>query len=419
MMEATELFVPEINTIIEFAQSRGSFISNDSYLRLNEIYEIFSCIKPGEDDEKRHIWIEVLRGPISAFGDYEEYRESGEVETFEEFEQLWKDYYHEETNWYRLDTTRYQNELFFYLDGKLICSIRQDDPPVKVPVFDSDYFYRFTDWLLRKVAGEIDKLKKDETAYNQFIEQNLSWSKRFGKIKRRDYWDIQGDETIRPDKNIGDESIEKLKIVVEKTKSQDIPLLEKMTAGEFFRICEICYNANSYFRNSQLQSTPKEKYLKMADGRDGGLRELEENSQSAFQEWYHSSVWLVGHPWEICRGGNSTHISLYISEVQGKWKVRLAGSSIVRVEETVKMAVALYNNSVPFELSDAENILPMVTGNDYIGIVPESIFPRYCHGLFPKEDQIIDFMNLGYDKNKTSKIVKKAYWYPLERIVLA
>ena len=418
-MDTTELFVPEINTIIEFAQSKGSFISNDSYLRLKEVYEIFSCIKPGEDDEKRHIWIEVLRGPISVFGDYEEYRESGEVETFEEFEQLWKDYYPEESNWYRLDTAKYQNELFFYLDGKLICSIRRDDPPAKVPDIDSDYFDRFTDWLLRKVVSETGELKKDEAAYNQFIEQSLPWSKRFGKIKRRDYWDIQSDEVVRLDKNLGDESIEKLKIVVEKTKSQDIPLLEKMTAGEFFRICEICYDANSYFRNSQLQLTPKEKYLEMADGRDGGLRELEEDSPSVFQAWYHNSVWLGGHPWEICRGGNSTHISLYISDIQGKWKVLLAGSSIVRVEETVKMAVALYDNGVPFELSDAENILRMVTGNDFIGIVPDNILPRYCHGLFPKEDQIIDFMNLEYDKNKTSKIAGKTHWYPLEWIALA
>jgi hypothetical protein len=157
----------------------------------------------------------------------------------------------------------------------------------------------------------------------------------------------------------------------------------------------------------------------MADGRDGGLRELEEDSPTAFQGWYHSSAGLGSHPWEICRGGNSTHVSIYISDMKGKWKVRLAGSSIVRVQETVKMAVALYDNNVPFELSDAENILRMVTGNDFIGIVPEYIFPRYCHRFFPKEDQIIDFMNLGYDKDKTSKMVEKTYWYPLERIALA
>lgn len=418
-MDATELFVPEINAMIEHAHFESSHVSNDSYLKLKEVYKIFSCIKPGENDENRHTWFEISRGPISAFGDYDEYKESGEVETPEEFEQLWKDYYPEETTWYRFDIAKYQNELFFHLDGKLICSIREDEPPGKAPVFDPDYFDRFADWLLRKVVSETDKLKKDEAAYNNYIQQNLSWSKRFGRIKRKDYWEIQGDETIRPDKNLSDESIEKLEIVVEKTKNQDIPLLEKMTAGEFFRICEICYDANSYFRNSQIQLTPKEKYLQTSDGRDGGLRELAENSPLAFYEWYHSSAWLGGHPWEICRGGNSTHISLYISDVQSKWKVRLAGSSLVRVEETVRMAVALYDNSVPFELSDAEDILRMVTGNDYIGIVPQYIFPRYCYRFFPKEDQIIDFMNLGYDKEKTGKIVEKTYWNPLEWIALA
>ena len=417
-MNATELFVPEINAIIERAHFESSLVSNDSYLKLKEIYKIFSCIKPGADDENRHTWVEISRGPISAFGDYDEHKESGEVETPEEFEQLWKDYYPEKTTWYRFDTAKFQSELFFHLDGKLIVSIREDEPPGKAPVFEPDYFDRFADWLLRKVVSETDKLKNDEAAYNRYIQQNLSWSKRFGRIKRKDYWEIQGDEAIRPNKDLDDDSLEKLKIVVEKTKNQDIPLIEKMTAGEFLRICEICYDANSYFKNSQAQLTPKEKYLQMADGRDGGLRELAEDSPLAFYEWYHSSVWAGGHPWEICRGGNSTHISLYISNAQGKWKVRLAGSSIVRVEETVKMAVALYDNSIPFELSDAEEILRMVTGNDHIGIVPEYIFPRYCHRFFPKEDQIIDFMNLGYDKETTGKIVEKTYWYPLEGIVL-
>jgi hypothetical protein len=58
----------------------------------------------------------------------------------------------------------------------------------------------------------------------------------------------------------------------------------------------------------------------------------------------------------------------------------------------------------------------MVTGTNFIGIVPDSVFPRYCHCLFPKEDRIIDFMNLGSDKEIVPAIVKKAYWYPLNRI---
>ena len=152
----------------------------------------------------------------------------------------------------------------------------------------------------------------------------------------------------------------------------------------------------------------------MADGRDAGLRNIEGNAQRAVHAWYHSGERLGAHPWEICRGGNSTHISLFATNTENKWYLRLAGSSIVRVEETVKMAIVLYDKNIPFTLSEAEAILQMITGNDYIGIVPDYIFPRYCHGLFPKEDKIIDFMNLGMEEDEA--IISKIYWYPLKKI---
>jgi hypothetical protein len=50
------------------------------------------------------------------------------------------------------------------------------------------------------------------------------------------------------------------------------------------------------------------------------------------------------------------------------------------------------------------------------GIVPDTVYPVYCHSFFPKEDNIIDFMNLGSDKEIKSKIIEKAVWYPIEEI---
>ena len=44
-------------------------------------------------------------------------------------------------------------------------------------------------------------------------------------------------------------------------------------------------------------------------------------------------------------------------------------------------------------LSDPEEIVRMITGTDYIGILPDNVVPRYCANLFPHEDRIIDFMN--------------------------
>jgi len=80
------------------------------------------------------------------------------------------------------------------------------------------------------------------------------------------------------------------------------------------------------------------------------------------------------------------------------------------------MAIALYENKIPFILRDAEEILRMITGTDNIGIVPDTIFPRYCHGLFPKNDRIIDFINLGFEK--VDKIIENASWYPVKEVQL-
>ena len=98
------------------------------------------------------------------------------------------------------------------------------------------------------------------------------------------------------------------------------------------------------------------------------------------------------------------------------WRLSLAGKSRGRVAETVRFAIALYNHNISFKLWDAKEILTMVLGADYIGIVPEGITPVYCHSYFPKEDYIIDFMNLPMENR--DKVVDAAYWYPIGGIGL-
>jgi hypothetical protein len=415
--ENTELYAPQIDAIIEGFNPQNNSITPDMYLKLKVIYNIFSYVKPGEDDDIRHTWLEVERGPLEAFGDYEVYKESDEVETPEEFEQLWKEYYPEEAKWYKFGTSKYRNEKYFFLNSKLFAIVKEEDPPSDNNTFVSENFVMFIDWLHERITVEMNKLRQNSGTYNSYIKKNLSWAKRYGRIRRKEFWDILGEEAIRVDLNLGEEKIQRLKDIVAEMKKGSETFVKKMTANKFFRICEICYDANNYFNNQKKVLTPLEKYLEMADGRDAGLRNIDDDSPKAFYEWYHGPEIIGAHPWEICRGGNSTHISLFISEVKNKWDICLAGSSIGRVEETVRMAVALHGNKIPFRLRDAEEIVRMVTGSDYIGIVPDKVFPRYCHGLFPKEDKIIDFMNLKFYDELIPKIIKKTFWYPLEEII--
>ena len=414
-----ELYAPQIDSIIERFNPKHDFITPDIYLIMKDIYGIFSCIKSSGDDEIRQIWLEVERGPVEAYGDYEEYKEDGEVESPEDFEQMWKDYYPEETKWYEFAISEYKNEKFFFINGKLFCSIKDEGPKPGNEPFYFEEFEQFVICLRGKIISATNKLRQDPVAFNRYIRQNLSWSKRFGRIIRKEYWDILGDDAVRLDRNLGEETVDKLKLLIEGVKNESTVSREELSAGRFFRICEMCYDANGYFKNAEKLLSPREKYLNMADGRDAGLRNIDPDSPEAFYGWYHGGGVLGAHPWEICRGGNSTHISLYVSEVNGKWNITLAGSSAGRVEETVRMAVALFGNKIPFDLRDANEIVRMVTGTDFIGIVPDNIFPCYCHHLFPKEDKIIDFMNLDYDKAISLKIIEKAFWYPIEEIILA
>jgi len=71
-----------------------------------------------------------------------------------------------------------------------------------------------------------------------------------------------------------------------------------------------------------------------------GLTELPANSAEAFENWYRSRR-SGGHPWEIHRGGSTTHIDLGVIDRHEGWSVFLDGSSTARMAETIRIALAL------------------------------------------------------------------------------
>lgn len=160
-MKTIKFFAPQIDAIIEKFNPDYFPITLATYLKLKDIYNVFCCVKPDKDNEIRHIWIEVERGPIEAFGAYEEFKESAEVETHEEFEQLWKEYYPEETKWYQFQTSKFREEKFFYFNGKLFGIARENDPPSKENVTVFDCFEMFINWLRERIMVEMSKLRQN------------------------------------------------------------------------------------------------------------------------------------------------------------------------------------------------------------------------------------------------------------------
>ena len=143
--------------------------------------------------------------------------------------------------------------------------------------------------------------------------------------------------------------------------------------------------------------SPKELYEKYADGRDEGLMDIDEDSPEAFRNWYEHRE-RGGHPWEVCRGGNSTHVSLYVCKTDRGFFFAVAGSSWGRSNETINFYLALHRAGMPVIIDEGNMLADRITGKDKIGIVPQGVFPRYCSHYFPGE-QILDFMNLPEEKH--------------------
>ena len=388
--------------------------------QIKELFSFLKPVKPKKDysDTIWRLWLRVKRGTLEDYGDYEEFKEERVVQSKKEFEELWRMDYPEEEKWYELVLVNYKDEeLFFNFDEIHTGSHLKNNEIIGLSSYcDEGITEGFFDWITETVQKEVQRFVTNPKEYNVWLQNSLPYRKRVGKLRRMALWEAFSD-IERLDETLGANRIKTLEKVV-KAHEKIIPL-PKMTSGRFFQYCEIGHDANEYFKDAKKPLTPKEKYLRMADGRDMGLRDIDEESEEAFDHWYRHGAHAGGHPFEICRGGNSTHISLFVSKKEDGWELRLAGSRRVRVAETVRMAVSLFEKGIPFFLDDAEEILRMVQGIDFIGIVPEDVTPRYCHGLFPKEDRIIDFLNPWTDTELAGFVTKQAEWYPIDRLNMA
>lgn len=153
-----------------------------------------------------------------------------------------------------------------------------------------------------------------------------------------------------------------------------------ITANDFFNACAIAYKANNY---KDCTRTPLEQYKGNADGRDEGLTEIDPNSAEAFEKWYNSGR-FGGHPWEIYPGGNSTHIDLAVARDKRGFYFSLAGKSVGRCIETIRIYLALKHAEIPVYLWNAKQLMDRLLGKEKIGIVPQGIHSKILRIHVPR-----------------------------------
>ena len=282
-----------------------------------------------------------------------------------------------------------------------------------------------------------------EGTYNEFVKANLPYSFRTGVIPRAVLWEREPEWKESDIEGLPAETISAFRALLNSgiNRRNRIGRLKSMTANDFFRACAIGYKACGY---NGTDLPPVDQYFLHGDGRDEGLSGrghglnagpgIDFDDPAAWDEWYFYREQHGGHPWEVCRGGNSTHVDLYvmhdrrdldfkyragkISEDEYQERIRSSGYFFLiggkhRAAEAVRFYTALSAAGLPVLLSDAEDIMTRFDGTGYVGIVPHSVPTRYCEELFPeKYGDIIDFMHVY--REEMEKFGDAIEWLPEE-----
>ena len=253
---------------------------------------------------------------------------------------------------------------------------------------------------------------------NKQIQEEYPLNYRYGTVSNCLIQESLPD-IYRIDKELGKVETMKLIHLIENglfTKRENIET-KSMSAAKYFDYCKIAYNAvmNSSTRDEKSLSG-EGMYRRYADGRNEGLLDIDLNSKQEFADWIdgkHPKKSGGGHPWEIMRGGNTTHIDLSVRRPlyyqNDAFVVELRGESIGRMVETMKMLLAIYDASLPITITNPESVRKRLIGEDNIGIIPKYSHHHRAKQHFGLDEDVFDVMyydDLGRYKRRITPFIR-------------
>ena len=375
----------------------------ETLMLLEKIANTFQLLKPNKY-KNTLIWIPVDRGTKE---DYIANQLEFKGDHCEEDDLLWEKIYPDKTSWYAVSFRELRGirmiginkmVLMFSNEGK-----RKTDP----------YVHELLEWVYAEVKNVIELTRRG--TYNDFLQNNLPYEYRFGRITRKEYEDLS---PWNKSKLTNEEKEAFLRYATkEMTADEESYQIDNLTANQFYTYCSWGYQKNQY---PDLQGlSPKEQYYRMADGRDAGLGKIDGDSAESFRDWINSRK-LHGNPWTVCKGGFWTQIHLMVLESKEGYCLYIDGSMGLRWVESIRFYLALREKGIPVMIDDLDLLLSRVNETGMIGIVPqwqETLIQQHCDIYF--SDEIIDtYMYLPPDDTYRQKVIQAIDWTPLEEIRL-
>ena len=393
---------------------------------MDPLYDVLAGLAPLEkNDEAKGIWLMVPRGDISDWMDFEDAKEYGEAETYEEYVKCWKEQYPLETMWYRLCISENKPGSRLKFRGVSVGRNMVVNADLNGGTREETWPGEEQAILLMPLLTEAAKRSMDmlrNGSYNKTVAQALPYWFRTGVVERSVLYAADPEYRMADLDGLDPGKIKRFRELIASGENEEPKTgrIQAFTANDFFQACALGYRACGYKTEG---ITPKELYVKYADGRDEGLTGhgfgldkgpgIDMDDPAAWEQWFFSQR-HGGHPWEVVRGGNSTHMDLYVCHDRENMEWLIQSGRIRKEEaerrpcgyyflicgkhrpmESVSFYLALHDAGLPVLLSDADEILARLEGSGYVGIVPHDVSPKYCESRFPEEfGKVIDFMHV-------------------------
>ena len=328
--------------------------------------------------------------------------------------------------WYHLHIRQYEDTYYLsHINGNS-CSLEivpdESFKPAQSFGFSSreEGFYNPEEiWepIIEAASKWLSKIRKNWISLNKLVQENYPLIYRKG-IVQNSLIRYSLPDIYRLDVELGKDDCSKMIELAESnyfSRNENF-MVPSFSAVRFFEYCKIAYIASARGDESVDNTlNGRDMYKLFADNRHEGLLDINENSEEEFAEWIdgtHPAKSGGGHPWEIKRGGNTTHINLavyrpYLSK--SGFIIELQGASIGRLAETIKMFLAIHEAGLPITISDADSVRQRLLAQDNIGIIPEYQSLHRANQLFPKEQKVSDvlyYKDLGRYKRRITPFIR-------------
>lgn len=334
--------------------------------------------------------------------------------------------------WYQICIVKYQKTFWFHhIDGNT-CSLEytpegnvcEVDTLSRSSSYESGRGDLDGAWLpiLNAALRYMNIITNDWVRANKQVRMEYPLNRCFGIVPNAIIRDTLKD-IIRIDKNLGKRNSKKFIQLVEEGyfNHPENTTVSTLTANKYFEYCRIAYIAAKRKEdNVDTSLDGREMYKRFADGRHEGLLDIDGDSEEEFTNWIdgsHPKKTGGGHPWEIKRGGNTTHIDLSVfrnyPSSEDSFNIQLRGESFNRLEETIRMFLAIHDASLPISIADPEGVRKRLLGQDNIGIIPcyETLHRANQH--FRREECVFDVMYLDDLGRSKRRVLPFITWEPL------